>query len=203
MDIKGLKKSAVLAALYNASKPQGMGFMHYDPKLMTEAEAEKLLSMGTDFDYLKGRVMKINLSKDEVDTRWYNRDNGSDAAEKAIAELRKSNQVITPVIEATHKASTRAAMDDILSHIHEETTFSVEGGMGIMKLGLSDMAPYLRPAIKRAEKGLKRPMTFAIKLPPKTTFKPLARGRFRCNQTGDIMKAGQTRSYANRRTMSV
>jgi hypothetical protein len=203
MNIKGLKRPAVLAALYNASKPQGMGFMHYDPKPMTEEEAEKILNkVGTNFDYFKGRVMKIDLSKDEVNTGGYNRDNGPDAAEKAVAELVKSNQVITPAIVSTHIANTIAAAADVMGHIHEETTFSVEGGTAAIRLGLSDMAPYLRPAIKRAEKSLRKPIKIAIKLPAKTTFRPLARGRFKCNQTGVVVKAGQTRSYANRRAMS-
>jgi hypothetical protein len=34
IDLKGLNKAAVLAALYNASKPQGMGFLQYDPTPM-------------------------------------------------------------------------------------------------------------------------------------------------------------------------
>jgi len=31
---------------------------------------------------------------------------------------------------------------------------------------------------------------------PKVTFKPLSRGRFRCNQTSEIVRAGQTKKYA-------
>lgn len=45
VDTRGLKKSAVLAALYSASKPQGLGFLHFDPAPMTEEEAEELLRM--------------------------------------------------------------------------------------------------------------------------------------------------------------
>ena len=77
----------MLAALYNASKPQGMGFMHYDSKPMTRQEAEALLEKATYFDYLKGRVMKVDLSGDELDPRLYDRDNGQGAAECAIAKL--------------------------------------------------------------------------------------------------------------------
>ena len=86
VDTRGLKKSAVLAALYNASKPQGLGFLHFDPVPMTEEEAEELLRMGTYFDYLKGRVMKISLDGNTVYTGNYNRDNGYMAAENAIAQ---------------------------------------------------------------------------------------------------------------------
>jgi len=87
MNIKGLNKAKVLAALYNNSKPRGMGFIHYETNPMTEAEASELLKNNSGFDYLKGRVMKIDLSGDELDTRLYNRDNGVDAAERAISSI--------------------------------------------------------------------------------------------------------------------
>jgi len=89
INITGLNKAAVLAALYNAARPLGMGFMHYDPKPMTEEEAKQYLAVGTYFDYLKGRVMKVDLSKDnEFDERWYDRDNGEGVANGALATLR-------------------------------------------------------------------------------------------------------------------
>lgn len=89
MNIQGLNKAEVLATLYNNAKPQGLGFLHYDPKEMTTEEAEYILSESKDkyFDYLQGRVMKISLEKDEVYTWLYNRDNGDGAAEKVISRL--------------------------------------------------------------------------------------------------------------------
>ena len=67
IDIKELNKADVLAALYNSSKPQGMGFLHYDAKLMSRKEAQKLLDAGqTYFDYLNGRVMKVDLSDEQL-----------------------------------------------------------------------------------------------------------------------------------------
>ncbi len=88
MNIAGMRKAAILAALYNNSKSRGMGFMHFDPKPMTEAEAQALLDSGrTYFDYLKGRVMKVDLSGDELKTYLYNRDNGENAAETVLKDL--------------------------------------------------------------------------------------------------------------------
>jgi len=93
MNIAGLSKAAILAALYNASRPQGMGFLNYDPTPMTEVYAQELLDGGyVDFDYLKGRVMKINLSKDEVDTWSYNRDNGQNSRTLAIDKVAKTDE---------------------------------------------------------------------------------------------------------------
>jgi hypothetical protein len=86
MNIKGISKAKILAALYNASHPQGMGFLQAKQGDMSEAEAQALLNSGqTYFDYLHGRVMKIDLSGgEELDTWLYDRDNGRGAAEDAI-----------------------------------------------------------------------------------------------------------------------
>ncbi len=89
MNIAGYNKAEVLAALYNSSKQQGMGFMHARGREpMTIAQAYEELKRASDFDYLHGRVMKIDLSTDELDTRLYNRDNGENAAERIIAGLK-------------------------------------------------------------------------------------------------------------------
>jgi hypothetical protein len=88
ISIAGLDKAKLLAALYNSSKPLGMGFLHFDPAPMTAEEATILLEKTTKFDYLKGRVMKVNLDTDELRTGSYNRDNGDDAVERIVANLR-------------------------------------------------------------------------------------------------------------------
>lgn len=87
IDISKLSKAQVLAALYNASQPLGMGFLHYDPSPMSEDEAAKLLEQSTYFDYLKGRVMKVDLSESEFDPWLYDRDNGQGAAARVVGGL--------------------------------------------------------------------------------------------------------------------
>jgi hypothetical protein len=95
ISIEGLNKAQVLAALYNASKPLGMGIIHFDPKDMTEEEAQKEIDIRLEFDsiyfdYLKGRVMKVDLTSDsEFDPYLYDRDNGEGAAQEVIDQLRK------------------------------------------------------------------------------------------------------------------
>lgn len=89
IDLTGLDKAEVLAALYNASQPRGMGILYYDPTSMTTEEAQKLLDSGqTYFDYLKGRVMKVDLSSDQLETWLYDRDNGQGAAQRVIDTLK-------------------------------------------------------------------------------------------------------------------
>jgi hypothetical protein len=89
MDIGHLDKAEVLAALYNAAKIQGGGAFHAKGDLMPVDQAQRILDESKDkyFDYLFGRVMKVDLSQDKVDPWLYNRDNGEHAFEKAIQHL--------------------------------------------------------------------------------------------------------------------
>lgn len=83
----GKDKAKVLASLYNNAKPLGLGIRQYDPKPMTEEEASELLKEQTYFDYLKGRIMKVDLSGDSLETYLYNRDNGEGSAEAILTSI--------------------------------------------------------------------------------------------------------------------
>lgn len=92
LNIKGLDKAEVLKELYNNAKVQGLGFLQASANDMQIKEAREILSTQTDFDYLYGRVMKVNLSSDEEFEEWlYDRDNGTGAAKNIIDELRKKS----------------------------------------------------------------------------------------------------------------
>jgi len=88
VNIKGLNKAKVLQALYNNSRVQGLGFFQATGRDMTLVEAKEILSETTDFDYLYGKVMKINLSSDDEFEEWlYDRDNGIGSAQRVIDKL--------------------------------------------------------------------------------------------------------------------
>jgi len=93
VNINGINKAELLAKLYNNSKPLGMEIVHYALENMTISEAEELLESQTYFDYLRGRVMKIELKNDELSTFLYNRDNGYDACERIVESLKKESNV--------------------------------------------------------------------------------------------------------------
>lgn len=89
IDISKLDKADVLAALYNASQPLGLGFLHYTSDDMTSDEARQLVEQAGEppcFDYLKGRVMKVRLT-DDFWPGLYDRDNGAGAAARALQPL--------------------------------------------------------------------------------------------------------------------
>lgn len=92
ISIEGLNKAVLLSELYNASKPLGLGVLHFTPENMTVEQAQKLIDNqppGLRFDYIQGRVMKIDVTGDITETSGYNRDNGYNAAELIIEKLRK------------------------------------------------------------------------------------------------------------------
>ena len=87
IDITNIDKPTLLAALYNNSRTQGMGFLSAKSGVMTRDEAAELLKETQRFDYLYGRVMKVNLSKDELDPWLYDRDLGQGAAQRVVDGL--------------------------------------------------------------------------------------------------------------------
>ena len=89
-----LTKPEVLCALYNKAKVLGMGIIQYIPGDLSLLEAEKLLKTTKYFDYLHGRVMKVDLSGDKGFEEWlYDRDNGEGAAQAALDDYRVTKTI--------------------------------------------------------------------------------------------------------------
>ncbi|MBI2097172.1 MAG: hypothetical protein HYT40_03445, partial [Candidatus Sungbacteria bacterium] len=156
ISLKGLNKADVLAALYNASKPLAMGFMHYDPKPMTRQQAEALLKHQTDFDYLQGRVMKVDLSEDDFfDPRLYDRDNGQGAAEKVIEALRRSGDTNPADIQAAHYVNTLESAEETEDRLGTASgPRGTAGSMAVFELGLKDVAGPLHKKVQEARRKL-------------------------------------------------
>ena len=85
-----LDKADVLRVLYNNAKVQGMGIFQAVDGDMSKEEAQSLLARQSYFDYLKGRVMKVEITEttENLDVWLYDRDNGPGAAKRAIETLR-------------------------------------------------------------------------------------------------------------------
>jgi hypothetical protein len=157
ISLKGLNKADVLAVLFNAAKPMAMGFMHYDPKPMTREQAEKILKQTTNFDYLRGRVMKVNLGDDEFDPWLYDRDNGQDAAAKAIEALRRTGSTNPSDIQAAHHVNTLEAAEETEDRLGTTSgPLGTAGGMAVFGLGLDDVAHVLHPKVQEARKKLRK-----------------------------------------------
>ena len=150
-DISGLDKAQVLAALYNAARPQGMGFMQYDPTPMSVDEARGLLQRTANFDYLKGRVMKLNFNGDELVTIWYDRDNGEGSAEMVINSLRATSDVNNKLIQRIHEVGTQGAIQFVRQHMSDKGHASENGGQLSITLGYDDVARFLSPKVQEAQ----------------------------------------------------
>ncbi len=91
VDISGLDKIELVKALYDRAKVQGMGICQQHSGSLSDSEVSKALAKNY-IDYLNGRVMKVDLSGDSLDTWLYNRDNGPEAAEIVIQKLRGASK---------------------------------------------------------------------------------------------------------------
>lgn len=125
IDIAGIEKATLVAALFNNSKPLGLGFFAAKSNtLMTAKDAQKYLDKGQKyFDYLEGRVMKIDVSGDEVDPWGYDRDNGPGAVNKVVEAIRQSQSIefkqATPT-NALEAAAASGNSDEALKLANEQ-----------------------------------------------------------------------------------
>lgn len=94
IDISGIDKAELTAFLYNRSKPVGYGELVAGSGTMRTAEAKEIITANggdASFNYLKGRVMKVDLNGSSFDPSGYDRDNGEGAANKVVEELRATS----------------------------------------------------------------------------------------------------------------
>jgi len=144
----GLDKAEVFAALYNGARAQGLGFLHYDPTPMTAEQAKSRYGNGFGyFDYVDGRVMKVDLSGDELDTRLYDRDNGAGAAAAIIAALQTTGDTNPEEVELIHKEGTRNAALLANEHLYDQTTMEETPGLFVARLGIDEFTDLLKPKL--------------------------------------------------------
>ena len=148
ISLKGLDKAEVLAALYNASKPQGRGFLKYAPEPITREEAAVLLEDRTSFDYLQGQVIKVDLSGDGFDPWGYDRDNGQGMAQAAIKQIGDE-----AALSRMHAFGLSSSIEDVERQIGEETVSEERDGILYVTMGLADVDGTLAEAVEKAKKG--------------------------------------------------
>ncbi len=105
LDVSDIKPEDLLAALYNAVSPSGMGFLQARPGDMTPEQASALLNGDEQesdypidrcrkkgkpayFDYLYGRCLKVEINGKTLRTGLYDRDYGQGAAQRVVDSVR-------------------------------------------------------------------------------------------------------------------
>ena len=120
VDIKGLDKARVLKALYDHSHVQGLGRLQSVPAGFVTVEiCAKLLETHTSFDYLYGRVIKVELSGDEFDERLYDRDCGDGAAQRAVDSVRAEPENGTDASKEADGEKKEPSMDEKVKQTKE------------------------------------------------------------------------------------
>lgn len=81
---------------------------------MSSSEAQSILDSGqASFDYLNGRVLKVDLSGDRFDPWGYDRDNGQGSAQAAVDEVRAGKTVSSEAIQRVHAQGRSNAADEL------------------------------------------------------------------------------------------
>jgi len=111
IDISGIDKAELLLALLQGSKVQGMGVLQDPGRPLTVDDARTAIhgrgddihnqygnvggrsnptaeGQHLDFDYLFGRVLKVDISGDTLDPWGYDRDLGEGHGAEVVARLR-------------------------------------------------------------------------------------------------------------------
>lgn len=146
VDISGLDKASVIQALYEGSRPQGLGFLQYQSGGLDRADAESLVDHY--IDYLRGRVMKLFISADSdtFDEGLYDRDNGRGAAQRIVDAMRAG--VASEVAAKIHEAGKRDAAQIALEDMGQPFTVDHSGDVSVFRVHLPD-DPALRDALSR------------------------------------------------------
>lgn len=125
--ISNLDKAIVLMALYNASSVRGNGFLSNEGYTTMEAEqASKLLEDDDKyFDYINGKVMKVDMGGDILDLCLYDHNNGDGAGLHAIQKHYSSAIELTPELEQAYirtkrgKTTIRVTMSNNIGQVRE------------------------------------------------------------------------------------
>lgn len=88
IDVSGIPAHELLKALHGAAVPCGLGFLH-DRSDPIEDAVWVELAKRPYHDYVFGRQLKVKIGCDTLDTRLYDRDQGSGTGARVVAQLRE------------------------------------------------------------------------------------------------------------------
>lgn len=95
---------------------------------------------------LKGRVLKVDLTNDELYIGAYDYDNGEGAAAKALEELYKTGDVNPVGVRAAHHEGKLAAAFEVKQNLGTKSEMTGN----VLSLGFGDVKDILAPAVNRA-----------------------------------------------------
>lgn len=101
IDVTNCGMRKLIAKAYELSVPQGLGFLHFTPRPLSDAEIDTIISHGkgtnypVSMDYVNGRSIKLHVMLKEgkllIPDRWY------DHSDPQLAELCDAIGAVKPV----------------------------------------------------------------------------------------------------------
>ena len=96
IDVTGVDLVKFVQEVYNLSKPQGMGLIHFTPEPLSDSDAAQVIEQSTNndsielsLDYVKGRACKMVIFKDGdkryIQDTWF--DHGSGLLEQLLKNI--------------------------------------------------------------------------------------------------------------------
>lgn len=82
LNVTGVDLKELAKAAYRFSRPQGLGYLHFEEGELSDADAQHLVDLGVKYsggglsmDYVKGRACKFNVTARNgelfISDRWY------------------------------------------------------------------------------------------------------------------------------------
>jgi hypothetical protein len=146
----GLDRADVVAALYNAAVPRGMGFLGYRPGPMSEEDARKIVAV-EEFDYVGGRPLEVRFDGDDVDLSAYDDNFGHGTGELVIQMLRDTGDPACEGIIAIHESMMAAATSEVRRMVGIKTSKEERDGMAVITLGMDDMKDRIEAVLEEHE----------------------------------------------------
>src|SRR5438552_1479060 len=114
---KGLDEATVLARLYNAQAPLGLGMLQYSPEPMTKEQAQKHLDylvenhLNYRFDYLRGRPLKVFFNSGVIERAdLYDRNSFPGKCLFVVGVLGSFQDPNHPIMQALFRNNLQAAI---------------------------------------------------------------------------------------------
>jgi len=150
IDISGLDKAEVLAALYNRAGARDKGFVHFSPNPMTKEEAQEVID-NPDLKiggYINGREVKVYFDapgapENTVRVHLYDRTYGEGTAQAVIDALRNKEAIPVHPDQTADMAQTAQDARNSGSDLNIKFAEAIErkGGENFLKKALGEDDP--------------------------------------------------------------
>lgn len=119
IDITGCNLRTLVAKAYELSTPQGLGFLHFTPKPLSEGEIDAIIAQGdaryaVDMDYVNGRSIKLHVRREggklTMPDSWYDHSDSQLDELCAALGVKRDTSPRTPAVQPAQAGYSTAGM---------------------------------------------------------------------------------------------